>query len=206
MMTEPRPFASLTSSLLARKGFARPAMRPQGHAHALTAPGDDLGWNDMGLYEGDLSPPDDLPDTPRAPAAAYLTPLPQADAAEAPETPLPVVLQQQAEIAEGLGVVAEGLSSPPARPARRREKPGARADKTSAPPPAPAPRSEPGTRAKAAFTLRLDAERHLRLRLACAVSHRSAQKLLIEALDAHLETVAGLDELAARATGGGSAA
>ena len=28
-MSEPRPFASLSPSLLARKGSARPAMRPQ---------------------------------------------------------------------------------------------------------------------------------------------------------------------------------
>lgn len=205
-MTEPRPFASLTSSLLARKGFARPAMRPQGHAHALPAgPGDDLGWNDMGLYEGDLSPPDDLPDTPRAPASAYLTPLPQADAPETPEVPLPVVLQQQAEIAQGLGVTAEGLSSPPAKPARKKA-PKAKAEPSNGKAMAlPVPRGEPSARAKAAFTLRLDAERHLRLRLACAISHRSAQKLLIEALDAYLETVPGLDELTARAGPGGSA-
>jgi len=30
MMSEPKPFASLSSGLLARKGHARPAMRPQG--------------------------------------------------------------------------------------------------------------------------------------------------------------------------------
>ena len=29
-MNDPRPFASLSSGLLARKGAARPAMRPQG--------------------------------------------------------------------------------------------------------------------------------------------------------------------------------
>ena len=36
---------------------------------------------------------------------------------------------------------------------------------------------------KAAFTLRIDAERHLRLRLLSAVANRSSQQLLIEALD-----------------------
>ena len=40
--------------------------------------------------------------------------------------------------------------------------------------------------AKAAFTLRLDAERHLQLRLVCAVRHRSAQQIVTEALDAFL--------------------
>lgn len=36
---------------------------------------------------------------------------------------------------------------------------------------------------KVAFTLRIDAERHLRLRLLSALSKRSAQRLLTEALD-----------------------
>lgn len=36
---------------------------------------------------------------------------------------------------------------------------------------------------KAAFTLRIDAERHLRLRLLSALANRSSQQLLIEALD-----------------------
>lgn len=40
-----------------------------------------------------------------------------------------------------------------------------------------------GAKHKAAFTLRLDAPRHLRLRLLSAVSRRSAQQLLVEALD-----------------------
>src|SRR5690606_33273056 len=49
-------FASLNSSLLARKGGARPAMRPQsaliaGHAAVLPDNIEDLGWNDMGADE-----------------------------------------------------------------------------------------------------------------------------------------------------------
>jgi enoyl-CoA hydratase/carnithine racemase len=52
---------------------------------------------------------------------------------------------------------------------------------------------------KAAFTLRLDADRHLRLRLACTLENRSAQLVVIEALDRFLETVPGLDDLAHRA-------
>ena len=51
MMSEPKPIASLSSGLLARKGQARPAMRPQGFTggYASLASGmDDLGWNDMG--------------------------------------------------------------------------------------------------------------------------------------------------------------
>lgn len=47
---------------------------------------------------------------------------------------------------------------------------------------------------KAAFTLRLDEERHLRLRLACTAANRSAQQVVTEALDQFL---AGLPELEA---------
>ena len=59
------------------------------------------------------------------------------------------------------------------------------------------PRSRAAGR-KAAFTLRLDAERHLRLRLACAVTGRSAQQLVAGALDEFLATVPEIDALAAQ--------
>ncbi len=49
-MAEPKPFASLSSGLLARKGAARPAMRPQGFGQS-NGNLDDLGWNDMGNDE-----------------------------------------------------------------------------------------------------------------------------------------------------------
>jgi hypothetical protein len=52
------------------------------------------------------------------------------------------------------------------------------------------------SRDKTAFTLRLDAERHLRLRLACAVTGRSAQQIVTGALD---EFLASLPELSAMA-------
>jgi hypothetical protein len=51
---------------------------------------------------------------------------------------------------------------------------------------------------KAAFTLRLDSARHLRLRLACAVTGRSAQQLVAGALDQFLATVPEIDALAAQ--------
>ena len=47
-MNEPKPFASLSSGLLARKGAARPAMRPQGFGQ-VTGNLEDLGWDDMGF-------------------------------------------------------------------------------------------------------------------------------------------------------------
>jgi hypothetical protein len=51
---------------------------------------------------------------------------------------------------------------------------------------------------KAAFTLRLDAERHLRLRMATAILNRSAQKIVSDALDAFLVGHPEIEELAGR--------
>ena len=48
MKPEPKPFASLSSGLLARKGAAKPAMRPQGFGQ-IGGNLEDLGWNDMGF-------------------------------------------------------------------------------------------------------------------------------------------------------------
>ncbi|MGH6658745.1 MAG: hypothetical protein ACREBM_03720, partial [Sphingomicrobium sp.] len=58
------------------------------------------------------------------------------------------------------------------------------------------PRSAPGLKDKAAFTLRLDQSRHLRLRLACAVHGRSAQMIVTDALDQLLEAMPELDAMA----------
>src|SRR5687768_5734853 len=62
-ISEPKSFASLGPTLLARKGGAKPAMRPQlsplggvGGAQAAQAIAqdlEDLGWNDMGHDEDD---------------------------------------------------------------------------------------------------------------------------------------------------------
>ncbi len=46
-MATPRNPTQINPGLLARKGEARPAMRPHGTGNA-TDPGDDLGWNDLG--------------------------------------------------------------------------------------------------------------------------------------------------------------
>lgn len=51
---------------------------------------------------------------------------------------------------------------------------------------------------RAAFTLRVDAQRHLQLRLACTVLGRSAQALVTEALDRLLAEQPGIAELAAQ--------
>ena len=55
-MGEPKAFASLSSGLLARKGGARPAMRPQGFGGQSGGSSlEDLGWNDMGA-DADVEP------------------------------------------------------------------------------------------------------------------------------------------------------
>lgn len=194
-------FASLSSSLLARKGQAKPAMRPQNHA--LTSGQDDLGWNDMGYVQ-----------PPSTPVQSYLTPLPGGSVpANADPVAPPVVRRQQEEIAQEFGgvlpeeppvVAAEPVIEPVADPAPAPialavvAEPVAAQPAPVARPDAVAPRAQAGSKAKAAFTLRLDAERHLRLRLACAVRHQSAQRLVVEALDAFLATVPALDDLAAK--------
>lgn len=202
-MSDARPFASLTSGLLARKGFARPAMRPQGHA--LTPSLEDLGWNDMGSHVAEVPA--------QHPPVSFLTPL-NNDAEPAPlaaaEAPVPEVLRQQAEIEQEFGVdeAFDAVAEPaapvapavltPAKPKAARKAPA----KRMVTPRAPRTRAAAGNGAKAAFTLRLDPERHLRLRLACAVGHRSAQRLLINALDAYLDAIPGLDEIAANVPDG----
>jgi hypothetical protein len=81
------------------------------------------------------------------------------------------------------------LSAPDAEPA-----PVATAPRRS-----PKVRAAPGSKARAAFTLRLDAERHMKLRLACAVDGRSAQLLVTDALDALLASMPELDAMATKA-------
>ena len=57
------PYASLSPRLLARKGGARPAMRPQSGALSSAASTmgdpdlDDLGWNDLGRVPLPRPPP-----------------------------------------------------------------------------------------------------------------------------------------------------
>jgi predicted HicB family RNase H-like nuclease len=51
----------------------------------------------------------------------------------------------------------------------------------------------------AAFTLRLDADRHLALRLACTLANRSAQQLVTEALDTMIANLPDVADLASRA-------
>jgi predicted RNA-binding Zn ribbon-like protein len=63
---------------------------------------------------------------------------------------------------------------------------------------APAPRKADAFNRRAAFTLRLDAKRHLKLRLASTVRNRSAQQLVTEALDRFLNDIPEIEALAAQ--------
>lgn len=148
-----KPVASLTSGLLARKGFARPAMRsplqhhPDENDELVSPDSDDLGWNDLG---DDIAPPIlSLAVIPEVKDRRYAKP--------------EVVLIQEAMAR--LMYVAPGT---------RRPRGTALVE---------------GRRA--AFTLRVDAERHSALRLACSVTHQSAQNFLIDALDKYLADMPG---------------
>ena len=230
-MAEPKPFASLSSGLLARKGAARPAMRPQGFGQGAAGL-EDLGWNDMGFE-------------PPKPAAAPRDENHDAFGEDVVEHPLahptgltPVqspVHIQQAEIAERFNGADEPdeeeidetaerftgtdepdeeeidetaeLYEPEAEEVPVAEDvveepafvPAPTVVSVPAPRRAPHPRSAPGSKSKAAFTLRLDPDRHLKLRLASAVGGRSAQQLVTDALDQLLERMPDLNGLAAQA-------
>lgn len=150
-MGEPT-FASLNPSLLARKGGAKPAMRPQ---HGLPAPQvavqdqlEDLGWNDMGTGDDTSDNVVSLTDSSNE------------------------VHRQQQEVAERVAAIAPTRSKATALAHGKR----------------------------AAFTLRLDSERHLKLRLACTVKGRSAQQIVTEALDRLLGEMPDIAALAAHVT------
>lgn len=218
MSAEPKPFASLSSGLLARKGAARPAMRPQGFGQ-MGAGLEDLGWNDLGF-----EPPkpaetpirddehdafgDDLPVQPVRNPLAALTPVASPVHDQQAEIADRLAHTDDEEVDEEFDETAE-LYEPDAETdepivANIAEKPAvhpvvAKIVPTPAPRRASRPRSAPGAKGKAAFTLRLDPERHLKLRLACAVGGRSAQLLVTDALDALLGSMPGLEEMATKA-------
>jgi len=193
-MINERSYASLSSGLLARKGAAKPAMRPQGFGMGGF---EDLGWNDMGQAPASEDGEGDLPEHVPSSIAA-LTPAPKHQKVDEPE----VVAQQraiaesfEAEEAEEIQAEAEPAPAPAAAeivPLPRRKAQAIQPDQR------PAAVAVPGGR-KAAFTLRLDAERHLRLRLATAVTGRSAQQIVTSALDALLGSIPEVEALAERA-------
>ena len=229
-------FASLSPTLLARKGGARPAMRPQ-HGGMLGSIGsgqdissseglDDLGWNDMGDEQVPHHDADVIKLTPSpmnqetAAQARHMDQQSGAKLAEFTASSSPARDQQDVlakrierksppilsdaimsndddvdddQDEPGLGAeyaaehVLEDTSDKPSE-----NLPQFKAAKPQHPPRAHRVAAADQGR-RAAFTLRLDAERHLQLRLASTISGHSAQQIVTGALDAFL---AGMPELA----------
>ncbi|SEM41601.1 hypothetical protein SAMN05192583_0116 [Sphingomonas gellani] len=189
-----KPRASLSSGLLARKGQARPAMRPQGYASLAGVGGglEDLGWNDMGSGEGAAVP--DVHIAP-APAPAPVT----AENADVP-VPMPAVLTQREALGEVLGGVVTPAAEEPQPEEPQPEEPRVDRNVSVATAARLARESAQQTKktGKAAFTLRLDGERHLRLRLASALAGKSAQQLVTHAVDGLLKTLPEVELLVAQ--------
>ncbi|HSQ96732.1 MAG TPA: hypothetical protein VLM18_11645 [Croceibacterium sp.] len=199
-MNDPKPLASLGPSLLARKGAAKPAMRPQAPGFTAVKEAaqslEDLGWNDMG--EDDAA-------ADHSAEVLQLTPAPHNAEAEAKTdegSPKPKVRTMHEELALRLAESGQDPNSVPAIPLRKKDAlveskpvvaavPRARAE-------APVARKSDSFSRRAAFTLRLDAKRHLKLRLASTVRNRSAQQLVTEALDRFLNDIPEIEALAAQ--------
>jgi hypothetical protein len=206
-MNEPKPFASLGPTLLARKGGAKPAMRPQlapmgmgGGAQAAALKQDfdaleDLGWNDMG--EDDTA-------ADRTAEVLQLTPAPhnlEAEAKTDAGSPKALVRSIHEELAEMLEKGETELPAPTPKPqakaSPRPAKPAAAIAVVETPARAVESIVDVASR-RAAFTLRLDAKRHLKLRLASTVKNRSAQQLVTQALDKFLAEIPEIEALAAQ--------
>ena len=212
-MSEPKPTASLSGLLLARKGAARPAMRRPSmmgnHGNAAVAQ-DDLGWNDMGYdVDPDPSTPMDYEHdagyNPLAGAVPGVTPevrLQQERIAEQLQVQSDIgfdALPEQGDVSNGDQEIDDERPevvvsiTPSVRLIPSLAEIAAKRDVK-----APKKRAAAGSKAKAAFTLRLDNDRHLKLRLACVISNRSAQMLVTDALDGFLESMPEIAQLAAR--------
>lgn len=230
-------FASLGPSLLARKGGAKPAMRPQVAplvAEETAVPEEaleDLGWNDMGDADGE--------------GGAQIVPI-NADVSPdgIPAHPGPIIRRQQRRLKERVladavmtgdetdeydedgddededdslygeafdaaaydedeadeeaedtaiySPLAPHIALPDPEPALAAAPVASKRSRAAARVSVPA--AQPGRRA--AFTLRLDADRHLKLRLAATMQGVSAQVLVTEALDRLLAEYDELDIIA----------
>lgn len=182
MVMNTKAMGSLSSGLLARKGQARPAMRSQGFGGFGMAPTgvEDLGWNDMGTAPAVAAPVAEPSGAPKAVASLSRvtapTVVPQADA-EVAALPVPPVLVERDALIAAIEAPAVERSVSVATATRLRR--------------------ETQHQAKAAFTLRVDADRHLKLRLAAALTNRSAQDLVTQSLDALIDSIPELATLVA---------
>jgi hypothetical protein len=234
-MSEPG-FASLGPTLLARKGGAKPAMRPQvaplvaDEAELAALAEDqleDLGWNDMGEPDSEDGGANIVPinadvsaDDFTAGAFAEGGPIVRRQQRRLEERVLADAVMtgsegDDSEYDEDEGPVygeafgededytdedegeEESVGYAALAPAPRPEP------VVTAPAPAPAQRALRAARMpaaqtgrRAAFTLRLDADRHLKLRLAATMQGVSAQALVTEALDRLLAEYDDLDVIA----------
>lgn len=207
MMSE-ASFASLGPTLLARKGGAKPAMRPQltplpEDVASLAALAEeqleDLGWNDMG---NDRAPGDatgsDAPVVSSKPSGkpSYgVEEFVEGDRS-AEIVPLNAPLARPTAANEDIFENAlDGADSPVVRSQQKRLARRVLADAASPHGHTPA-RARKGKRA--AFTLRLDTDRHLKLRLVATMQGVSAQALVTQALDAMLSDIEELDTIVER--------
>ncbi len=228
-MTE-ASFASLGPTLLARKGGAKPAMRPQlrlrpDNMAAIAAHADkqleDLGLNNMGADEGEASektlvnsttpPPaiaDDQDDEARGPhpvidpfASAEIVPIGQHTSVVVPanedslDMTSPVALRRQKRSAQP--ILDDSVVE------KTKAWTSLLQEKTTAETPQMVTKGKTRRKSaqnalRAAFTLRLDTDRHLKLRLAATMQGVSAQSLVTGALDALLEDIEDLDALVDR--------
>lgn len=198
-MSEPG-FASLSPTLLARKGGAKPAMRPQLAPLTQVAANvsdeqlEDLGWNDMDGHESDAG----------ANAGADIVPInPDISTDSSAPAHGPIVRRQQHRLEER--VLADAAMNGPqdSDPDYDFEDEEYAPDQPRLAQVAVLAAAAPKPRApvaaavrRAAFTLRLDAERHLKLRLAATMQNVSAQVLVTEALDRLLAEIDELDVIA----------
>jgi predicted DNA-binding protein len=175
-----KPTASLSAGLLARKGGARPGQK------YMAEPGLEIPERNCVIRFG----ASDVTETiVTAPAPDFYEPFADNDLpAEhddivhiAPAQVQPLVVHQapvfhQAPVAFDMHPVDAARPEPQPVEARQHAVATAQAVESK-------PRRAAGSGSKAAFTLRLDAERHLRLRLLSAHQHRSAQRIVLEAVD-----------------------
>ena len=142
---------------------------------------EDLGWNDMGAdEEGDR-------DSHVHEAQVYsLTPSPANADAEAEARVVDAAARAEMAVA----------ATEPEVLLQRRDAVATIGRKESG----PVRRKASDASRRAAFTLRLDAKRHLKLRLASTVKNRSAQQLVTQALDKYLAEIPEIEALAAQVT------
>lgn len=205
MMAELKPMASLSPGLLARKGFAKPAMRRQvlddGMGNVTPINLDDLGWNDMGYEntEGDVFPLtpvhaqiERLENSIREYRKAQSTGLTPYGADQMAEDQPEGFLRVKAPVNLGGHSFAEenmsdgALPNNDSLPLPKKVVKQVKRDALS---------GQKSDKKKAAFTLRLDNERHLKLKLASAMQQISAQQLVIRALDKMFEELPELEAL-----------